>query len=241
MPEPEINHTGFFAFAMKSVAEEGTFEGYASTFGNVDLGGDVVERGAFAETLKKTAGKVPVLMAHNSGQIVGFGLEASEDDHGLRVVGQFTLDSDAGRNAAAIARHAHKVGHKLGLSIGYRPRKNGAEWDEQTGIRKLKAVDLFEYSLAAVPMNPRARVTRVKSVREAEQMLRDVAGMTGDEARQFISVIRGERDANLDNPERDAKDLLVEGASAFMAELRGHSLLNELKEIQSWQQGQRHC
>lgn len=230
MPETDMNHTGFFAFSMKTMADEGTFEGYASTFGNVDLGGDVVERGAFTETLKKTAGKVPVLMAHNSGQIVGFGLEAAEDDHGLRVVGQFTLDSDAGRNAAAIARHAHKVGHKLGLSIGYRTRKNGAEWDEQAGIRRLKALDLFEYSLAAVPMNPRARVSRVKSVREAEHALREL-GMTGDDARQLISVIRGEREANLEVPERDAKDARQEGAAAFMAALRGQSLVEEMRKL----------
>jgi HK97 family phage prohead protease len=230
MPETDMNHTGFFAFSMKTMADEGTFDGYASTFGNVDLGGDVVERGAFAETLKKTAGKVPILMAHDSAQIVGFGLEAAEDEHGLRVVGQFTLDSDAGRNAGAIARHAHKVGHKLGLSIGYRPRKNGAEWDEQTGVRRLKAVDLFEYSLAAIPMNPRARVSRVKSVREAEHTLREL-GMTGDDARQFISVIRGERDANLDTPERDAKEAERQSAALFMEALRGRLFIEEMRNV----------
>jgi len=189
--------------------------------------------GAFAETLRKTAGKVPILMAHNSAEIVGFGVEAAEDERGLRVRGQFTPDSDAGRNAAAIARHAHKIGHKLGLSMGYRVRKDGADWDEQTGVRKLKAVDLYEYSIAAVPANPRARMTRVKTVREAESALREL-GLTGDEARQLISICRGERDANHggNDPERDAKDAQLGSAAAFMADMRGQSLTSEMKEVQ---------
>jgi Escherichia/Staphylococcus phage prohead protease len=236
MPENALLHTGFYAFALtKAVDDEGTFDGYASTFGNVDLQGDVVLPGAFTETLKKTAGKVPILMAHNSAEIVGFGIEAAEDERGLRVRGQFTPDSDAGRNAAAIARHAHKIGHKLGLSMGYRVRKDGADWDESTGIRKLKAVDLYEYSIAAVPANPRARMTRVKTVREAEAALREL-GLTGDEARQLISICKGEAGREpLDAPERDAKGAQTEAAAAFMAALRGQSLINELKEVEaSW-------
>src|SRR5699024_11634335 len=31
--------------------DDGTLEGYASTFGNVDLGQDVVEKGAFLDTI----------------------------------------------------------------------------------------------------------------------------------------------------------------------------------------------
>jgi uncharacterized protein len=230
MSESAILHTGFYSFGLKSITEDGTFEGYASTFGNLDLQGDIVLPGAFTETLKKTMGKVPVLMAHDSSQIVGFGTNASEDDRGLRVTGQFTPDSDAGRNAAAIARHAQKIGHKLGLSMGYKVRKDGADWDEQTGIRKLKAVDLYEYSIAAVPANPRARMTRVKTVREAEAALRDL-GLTGDDARQLISICRAERDANLDDPERDAKDAQQGAAAAFMAAMRGHSFIEQMKEV----------
>ena len=225
MPETDLSYTGFYAFEVKAVEDEGTFEGYASTFNNVDWQGDIVLPGAFAETLKKTGGKVPILMAHQSARIVGFGLDAAEDAKGLRVQGQFTPDSDEGRNAAAIVRHASKIGHKVGLSIGYRVRKDGAEWDEQNGVRKLKAVDLFEYSIAAVPANPRARVSRVKAagewtIRELEEYLRD-AGFSKDAActiasRGFAALDRRDADAAVAEQKR--------AGEVFMAELRQASL-----------------
>ena len=34
----------------------GVIEGYASTFGNVDLGNDIVEKGAFKKTIKDQRG-----------------------------------------------------------------------------------------------------------------------------------------------------------------------------------------
>ena len=43
-----------FNISTKSEDEEFfRFEGYASTFGNEDLGGDIVERGAFVKSLLK--------------------------------------------------------------------------------------------------------------------------------------------------------------------------------------------
>ena len=44
-------------FNVKSLddsAGEGVFSGYASTFGNKDLQGDVIAKGAFAETWRRT-------------------------------------------------------------------------------------------------------------------------------------------------------------------------------------------
>ena len=232
MPESDLLYTGFFGFEVKAVAEEGTFDGYASTFNNVDWQGDVVMPGAFTETLKKTGGRVPILMAHQSSRIVGFGLTAVEDAKGLKVEGQFTPDSHEGRNAAATVRHAAKVGHKVGLSIGYRVRKDGAEWDDTAGVRKLKAIDLFEYSIAAVPANPRARVGRIKAagdltIREFEEFLRD-SGYSKDAACAIAS--RGyaayeRRDAGM-----DAAAELKRASEAFMAELRGAQFIFELRK-----------
>ena len=49
---------------IKQVSDEGGFEGYASTAGNVDRGGDIVERGAFQASLDKFAsrGKMPKML-----------------------------------------------------------------------------------------------------------------------------------------------------------------------------------
>ena len=48
------------------IAQDGTFSGYASLFGEVDLGRDMVERGAFARSLRRrpaSLGDVPFALA----------------------------------------------------------------------------------------------------------------------------------------------------------------------------------
>ena len=40
----ETEYTPVFSFEVKELGEDGSFTGYAATFGNKDLGGDVIER-----------------------------------------------------------------------------------------------------------------------------------------------------------------------------------------------------
>lgn len=51
-------------FKTQSVAEDGTFDGYASVFGNKDLGGDIVQPGAFARTISDHARRLPLPADH---------------------------------------------------------------------------------------------------------------------------------------------------------------------------------
>jgi HK97 family phage prohead protease len=217
-----MEYTKYFDFALKAVNDDdpaGRFTGYASTFGNKDLQSDIVMPGAFTRTLKSSHGKVPILMGHLMARIVGFGIAAEEDDKGLKVTGQLTLESDEGRNAWAVLKHAAKVGHKPGLSIGYGIAKNGAEYDEATGTRKLHDLDLYEYSIAAVPANPRARVSAVKAgeswtERDYEQYLRE-AGLSREAAKRF--VLRGF--SALDQRDADGSGNGAD-AAAFSRDLR---------------------
>jgi hypothetical protein len=171
-------------------------------------------------------------MAHMLGRVVGFGVEAAEDAKGLRVKAQFTLDSDEGRNAAAVVRHAAKVGHKVGLSIGYKLFKDGAEFDDATGVRRLKSVDLLEYSIAAVPANPRARIKAAAgerfTVREIEGILRD-AGFARDEAKCLISSLKDQRDVEPETAPQTAA--LADLAAQMQAALRDSELLMQLRRV----------
>ena len=181
-------------FEVKELTDDGTFTGYASTFGNKDLGGDVIERGAFADTLKENGGKVPILFNHSWMRPIGYGLDAKEDDHGLLVTGEFTLGSTDGRDAYETAKHAAKRKQRHGLSIGYSIRDGGAE--QRGEARRLKALNLHEYSMAVFPMNPKARIREVKagaSVRECEEFLRNF-GVSHAEARKFLSAVAEARD-----------------------------------------------
>lgn len=241
MPESERKVLACpFTFA-KELSDAGRFEGHAAIFNNVDLQGDRIKRSAFAETLEESGGQWPILFGHNSGRVVGFSTFAEEDNKGLRVIGEFTLGSDEGRNAYATVKHAAALNQRFGLSIGYAIRgQDGAAFDSETGVRTLKNLTVYEFSLAAIPANPRARVTNVKeladckTVREVEAWLRD-RGATGDEARQMMSICRQERDANAGDDygtlERDAKTAEACAGEAFMAELREVNLILEMKGI----------
>jgi uncharacterized protein len=186
-------------FEFKELTEDGQFEGHAAVIGNVDLGGDRFKRGAFERTIRETGGKWVVLMGHLMSRPVGFSTGAEEDSKGLHVFGEFTLASDDGRNAYALAKHAAKLKQPFGLSVGYAIPKDGTKFNSDTGVRDILDVDVLEFSLAAVPMNPRARVARVKAAgerlteREIEGILRD-AGFSRDDAKGIIFSLTGKRD-----------------------------------------------
>lgn len=124
------------------------FAGYAAIFGRADRGGDVIRAGAFARSLKRGAGAVPLLWQHAPERPIGRVDYLKEDKRGLRVIGRLS-DGAAGREAAALL----KDGAVSGLSFGYRVRE--AKGD---GPRELIDLELVEISLVTLPMQPRALV-----------------------------------------------------------------------------------
>jgi HK97 family phage prohead protease len=151
-----------FSFKVEGVDEKGTIRGYASTFGNVDLGMDVVDKGAFRQSIKSGT-KWPILKQHDPDQLLGFNVRGEEDDHGLYVEGKLNLDVQAAREQYSLAKQALELGANFGLSIGYMPIK--AEPDRKNPIiRRLKEIKLFEYSLVTFPMNEEAMITAAKSL-----------------------------------------------------------------------------
>jgi HK97 family phage prohead protease len=216
MPETERKIIACsFAFS-KELTEAGQFEGHAAIFSQIDLQGDKIKRGAFLETIEESGGgHWPVLMAHNTGRVVGFSTAAEEDSKGLKVAGEFTLASDEGKSAYETVKHAARLGQKFGLSIGYSIRgEDGASYDENTGIRTLKNLTVWEFSLAAVPAAPRARISSVKSadswtIREFEEHLRDV-GFSQADAKRIASAgfnAHGQRD--VDSGLTAARDIMA--------------------------------
>ena len=124
--------------------------GYASLWGVADLDGDVVARGAFADSLARTgAAGVKMLHQHEARSVVGVWDRLVEDERGLFVCGRITEWSAEARLAAALAR----AGALDGLSIGFRTARARREGR----LRVLSAVDLWEVSLVTFPMLPGAR------------------------------------------------------------------------------------
>ena len=197
------NKTRDFAFELKSLKEDGSFDGYGSVFGVKDSYDEIVAAGAFAESLAshKAAGTMPALLwQHRSGEPCGVYVEMAEDNIGLKVSGQLALKTVRGAEAYEFL----KIKAISGLSIGFVTREDS--YDRLTGIRTLKRVDLYEVSLVTFPANDTARVQGVKSIevietiRDAEKYLRDT-GLSRTEAVAFIGRVKslGPRDAGEDD------------------------------------------
>lgn len=157
---------------LKAVAEDGEFEGYLSTFGNVDRGMDMVMPGAFRRTLKeRKLSSIKLLRDHDTRKVIGKWLSMDEDDRGLKVRGKlFAGTVQLATETLALMRE----GALDAMSIGYRTIK--AQWDEEQGVRKLLDLDLWEGSIVTFPMNEMATVDAVKNdltITDVERILRE--------------------------------------------------------------------
>ena len=170
--------------------EYGLFEGYGSVFGNKDLGNDVIEKGAFAKSIKRRTNKgVKLLYQHKSDMPIGVFDEIKEDDHGLVVKGRLALKTQAGAEAYELL----KMGALDGLSIGFRVNPSEVSYDKRNNKRIIKEVDLMEVSLVTFPMNPQATVRSVKgeqySIREWEKGLRDAFNLSRSESKVAAKAV----------------------------------------------------
>ncbi len=164
----------FARFGEGLEVEDGSvISGYASLFGAVDQGNDVVAEGAYAASLAVLGAKgtkVKMLWQHDPTQPIGIWDEVREDAKGLWVKGRL-LDSVAkGREAAALI----EAGAIDGLSIGYRTRKASKN---SKGQRLLQELELWEVSLVTFPMLPSARVAGKSEETELDRSLRDMAAV----------------------------------------------------------------
>lgn len=180
------------SFEIKAIGADGTVEGYGSVFGVKDSYADIIQKGAFADSIKthREAKSMPALLwQHDAAQPIGIWTEMAEDDNGLKLKGQLAMDTAKGKEAHALL----KMGAISGLSIGFMTKQS--QYDEKTEIRTLTEVDIWEVSLVTFPANTKARVTNVKSVddlqtlKDAERILRD-SGFSKQDALAFVSRVK---------------------------------------------------
>lgn len=155
-PNPEPTVASVFA-ARTSIEPDGTVEGYASLFGEIDQARDMVLRGAFATTLSaRGIHRIPMLFQHDPAEPVGIWLELREDHRGLFARGRLIPEVARAKELLSLLR----AGAIDGLSIGFRTVKGTI--DPRTRVRRLVAVDLWEISIVTFPLLAGARVRAVK-------------------------------------------------------------------------------
>jgi len=149
-----------------TIDPDGTVEGYASLFGEIDAARDVVMPGAFARTLRQRGiRRVPMLFQHDPAEPVGVWLELFEDFRGLRARGKLIPDVTRARELTALIR----AGAIDGLSIGFRTVRG--RLDPATRVRKIIDLDLWEISIVTFPLLAGARVRAVKGSASSPPLL----------------------------------------------------------------------
>lgn len=144
-----------FPFELKTISDQGVFTGFASTYGNIDEGNDMVLAGAFTKTLQLRGSTRVLLWSHRLDDPIGTATLA-DSEKGLEVNGSLDLDIQSGRDA--FSRLKKRI--VRGLSFGY----NVLDHEMRGAVRALKQIDVLEVSLTALPMNAAAVVTSVKSI-----------------------------------------------------------------------------
>jgi HK97 family phage prohead protease len=210
-------------------AKDGTFSGYGSIFGNIDSHGDVVQKGAFARTLREWTdkGKFPKMLLQHGGFYgpvddmlpIGKWTAMEENSKGLKVEGElFGLNTDRG----ALIYEGMKSGELDGLSIGYRVKKSTLGTKPSEPYRTLEDVDLLEVSVVLWGSNDKALVNQVKGMdlfnpRELERDLKSI--LSGADAVKAVAIVKKhlQRDAG-GEPTTSSRD--EEAALELLGELK---------------------
>ncbi len=171
---------------------EGVFSGYAAATGNVDLGQDIILKGAFSEFLNSAKPeRIRVLWQHDWNNPIGKTLSMREDDRGLLVDGELLLDIERARDTRTLIKNNAIDGLSIGYSVD--------DYSLENNVRVIKKLTVHEYSFVTFAMNPMAIVNDMKSckldtVRDCEHYLRDVCKLSRSEAKTLISKIKASRD-----------------------------------------------
>ena len=151
---------------IKADGEEGQIFGIAAGIGNKDHMDDIIEPGAFKRTIDARdldKRPFPILNQHQRDAGIGATTAIEEIKKGLRVAGQLVMDIQLARDVFALI----KAKVVTGLSIGFRIPKGGAEWDQDSGVRRIKEINLLEWSPVTFPANEQARLTGTKGIEGA--------------------------------------------------------------------------
>ena len=170
------------------VTDAGEITGQAWPFGSPDRVGDLIQKGAI-----NTPDRLPMLWSHDQAEVIGVWDQITETAEGLTVKGRLLVDT------VARAREVHamvKAGAVSGLSIGFVTKQA----QRHAKGRTIKALDLREISIVAIPAHPGAQITSVKS----QSTSKEFSPVENEELAQAAEIETKQAPAN-DAPQIDQK------------------------------------
>ena len=174
--------------------DEGVFSGRAAAFGNVDYDNEIIEKGAFQDSIDTKGGTFPLLDSHDTKTPIGF-VRVSEDTHGLNVdEGHINLGTPDGARVFSHLKFAKERNASIynGMSIGGLVTKDSIAKD---GIRKVQGIELMEISIVTFPANTNTHFSSLKSAARKMEV-KSLSGASPEEASGRLSTFfKGNRRA----------------------------------------------
>lgn len=159
--------------------EAGEIIAYASVFDNVDSYGDVIRKGAFADTLKEweeSGNQLPLLYGHDFQDPfsnIGTVVEAVEDDHGLKIRAKLDLDNEKASQVYRLLKERRLSQMSFAFDV-----VEGAEMkDNDNWVFEIRKVRLYEVSVVPIGANQETEVLAVKAAESGAEMSKAMALM----------------------------------------------------------------
>ena len=190
---------------IKSADDAGTISGYFSTYDRApDSYGDVVAKGAFADTIQKrkeSGHPFPLCWNHDTNMIIGSVDPANIND---TEKGPLMTASFFNTPLAQEKREIVKSGVVYQFSFAYDVLEAGpVELENGVKANELRKLDLFEVSIVPIPANQNAVMTDVKAGKRNSKK-------DADAIREAITLLQGVlgelEDTEPDDGEDEAKD-----------------------------------
>jgi hypothetical protein len=183
-----MEHKTFPAFQLKIDGDQGIVTHIVAVFGNIDLGADVIQPGAFAKTITERGRKIKVVDSHNyNSTLSAIGVPRSLREIGhdelpanllmafpdatgaLLAETQFLLNTPEGKGVfdriKAGAIDEYSIGYDA-LDFDYsKASVNGKE----ITVRNLRTIKLYEYSPVLFAMNEATGTLGVKGKQKGDQ------------------------------------------------------------------------
>ena len=154
--------------------ENGEIDGVAVRFGVVDTYRSTFVAGAFGALEGR---RVPMLWAHDPGEVLGSWTSLRSAPEGLMVAGKLNLEVQRAREVRAMLL----AGDVRGLSIGF----VATQAETRNGIRTITAARLVEISLTAFPSVPGSGVTGIRTTDDRAGAAARLAEAARNAARAF--------------------------------------------------------
>lgn len=216
--------------------ESGIIEGYFSTYDKEpDSYGDIIEPGAFTETIKKreeTGHPFPLCFNHDFSAVIGAVDSVKDTEKGPYIKAHF-LDTQQAQDV----RKMLLSGAIYQFSFAYEvlERRNPTKEEEKAGIfNVLQKLEVFEISVVTVPANQNAVATEVKSAELETKAGKRNSKADEDVIRQIRdlaqSLLDEDDDTKPEEPDRDPEEAEPE-VNAAAEEQKGASNSEKVKGL----------